>query len=359
MQLLREHQVAAQGQTDALSDAEKACRPDDETRTICMDLQQILPCPKLNNQKAYYKKKISLYNFCVYDLNLKKANCFLWDETTAQKGSNEINSCLYKWFQENKDAGFRHLRIFADNCVGQNKNLYVVLNCMRLVQSGELDTVTIEFMVAGHSFLPCDRTFGNIEKKVKKRSIVNCPAEYAEIIRTSTKDGVNVFRMTSSDFFDFKDLKKLVKERKPLDFNFTDGRTFKISRENHWSYVVSCRKGVETVSLEPVRPPIKQKGKKPTQKSKAAAPPILGDKQLESAYLFVLTVDPSKIAHIQQLKKYLEPIGRQWVDALVESQIYAQQVEADQEQLADLGDPELTQDQDLLCECTVPAPSTP
>ena len=123
--------------------------------------------------------------------------------------------------------------------------------------------------------------------------------------------------------------------------------------------MISCRKGVETVSLDLVKPPIKQKGKKPTPRRKAAAPPLLGDKQLESAYLFVLTVDPSKIAHIQQLKKYLEQIGRQWVDALVESQINAQQVEPDQEPLADLGDPELTQDQDLLCECTVPAPSTP
>ena len=90
--------VSARLQKEALSLAEETSPNDDDTRTICMDLQQILPCPRLKNQKAYYKKKISLYDFCIYDLNLKKANCFLWDETTAQKGSNEINSCLYKWF---------------------------------------------------------------------------------------------------------------------------------------------------------------------------------------------------------------------------------------------------------------------
>ena len=180
----------------------------------------------------------------------------MWDETTAQKGSNEINSCWYKWFQENKSEGFRHLRIFSDNCVGQNKNLYVILNCMRMVQSGELDSVTLEFMVAGHSYLP--------EKRLQGKQKVNCPDEYMKIIRDV---GPTVYEMKREDFFNFKGLKALVTERKPKDFNFTDGRTFKITKENAnaRSYQISAKEGDETVTLRPQRPPIKKKVNHPSK----------------------------------------------------------------------------------------------
>ena len=151
----------------------------------------------------------------------------MWDETITQKGSNEINSCLFKWVQDNKSAGFKHLTIYADNCVVQNKNLYVVLNCMRLVQAGDLESITIQFMVAGHSYMPCDRTFGSIEGKIRNKQNIHCPDEYLALI--SKLKNINVFKMTTADFFNFKALKTMVRERKPLSFKFTEGRTFKIN----------------------------------------------------------------------------------------------------------------------------------
>ena len=105
-------------------------------------------------------------------------------------------------------------------------------------------------MVAGHSYLPCDRAFGLIENKLKRKQSVNCPSECIEIIKST---GANVFEMNTNDFFNFKGLKAFVTERKPKGFNFTEGRTFKISTENHWSYLITSRKGVETISLEPER----------------------------------------------------------------------------------------------------------
>ena len=115
------HKAEAKKQQSLLSHFEKqslADGPTHEWRTICIDLQQSLPCPRLNNQKAYYKTKIWLYNVCIFDLNRNQPTCFLWDETRALKGSNEINSCLLKWIELNKSDGFKKLRIFADNCVG-------------------------------------------------------------------------------------------------------------------------------------------------------------------------------------------------------------------------------------------------
>ena len=38
------------------------------------------------------------------------------------------------------------------------------------------------FPVVGHSFLPCDRVFGNIEKSVRKEEVIVHPDEYKKII---------------------------------------------------------------------------------------------------------------------------------------------------------------------------------
>ena len=289
---------------------------------------------------------MNLYNLCIYDLNTCKANCFLWDETMALKGSNEINSCLLKWLELNQSDGFKNLIIFADNCVGQNKNIYVTLNCLRLLQIGDLDSIKIEFMVAGHSYMPCDHTFGSIELKIRKKNIINTPDEYATIIQTATADGITVIRMTQEDFFDIKLLKDKVTVRKPKKFLFTEGRTFTLSKAKPWEYHIKKNSlSSEYVSLEKGKkgPPSRAKGrpKSPT--------PLLTSAPLMRAYTNQLKLDDSKIEHLQQLSSYLQQTGRIWIDQLVDKQSSATVVtdQADEEETPVVGDTN-AQDEDLL-----------
>ena len=134
-------------------------------RNVAMDLQQTLPCPRISTGVAYYLRKLWVYNFCVYDLQKSLGNMFVWDETDGARGSDEIASCLLKWLQMqwDNDEEFDVLRVFCDNCAGQNKNLFLLLGALRLIHSKKLFRIELVFMVSGHSFLPCDRAFGVIE----------------------------------------------------------------------------------------------------------------------------------------------------------------------------------------------------
>ena len=71
---------------------------------------------------------------------------------------------------------------------------------MWLIQCGILNVVVLEFMVPGHSYLPCDRKFGVLEKKFKDKDNLYTPEEYRTII-----DGT---KNTSSSTFNIERAKK-------------------------------------------------------------------------------------------------------------------------------------------------------
>lgn len=70
---------------DILSEAEDTARASDsaDIKMITIDLQQMLPCPRLHAGIAYYKRKLWVYNLCFYDTNKQEATTFVWDEVTG------------------------------------------------------------------------------------------------------------------------------------------------------------------------------------------------------------------------------------------------------------------------------------
>ena len=93
--------------------------------------------------------------------------------------------------------------MWCDNCAGQNKNRIVLMVLIYAVVNNLVDNINLKFLVSGHSYMPCDRDFGIIEKR-KKVSNPMIPDEIAEMI-TEAKNvqPFNVVKMTEEDFYDF------------------------------------------------------------------------------------------------------------------------------------------------------------
>lgn len=72
-----------------------------------------------------------------------------------------------------------------------------------IVTKKYIDTIELKFLVSGHSYMPCDRDFGIIEKR-KKICSTMVPEEVAAMIRDAKHfQPFNVVMMTSDDFYDF------------------------------------------------------------------------------------------------------------------------------------------------------------
>ena len=78
---------------------------------------------------------------------------------------------------------------------GQNKNNNLVLALLWLVHLGEFDRVELAYLVSGHSYMPCDRKFGNIAQDLSKYESIASPALLEEYIRASQSPACNVFQL--------------------------------------------------------------------------------------------------------------------------------------------------------------------
>lgn len=71
-----------------------------ETRLLAVfDFEKVLHCPHGNVSIFYYKRKLSSFNFTVFDIGKRKALCYMWDKSVAKRGANEVSSCLLDFIQ--------------------------------------------------------------------------------------------------------------------------------------------------------------------------------------------------------------------------------------------------------------------
>lgn len=196
------------------SDIEKS-KCDKDVVVICVDLQQILSCPTLTHSSMYYQRQLSSYNFAIHNAGDNDTTMHLWYECQAKRGSSEIASCLLQYVKNKykilPKGNERRLIVWSDRCVGQNNNWKIIQLYNYFVLRGYFTQVEQKFLVSGHSFLPCDRTFALIEKK--RRTVdVMIPSEWKNVIAEACfSRPFTISEMDQNDFVDFSVLENSMK----------------------------------------------------------------------------------------------------------------------------------------------------
>lgn len=180
------HQRKAKAARDGLNhDIQRA--KNNEVSVICFDLMKTLPTPVLTTGICYYKRQLWTYCFNIHDMGTDNSYMFIWDETIASRGPQEIGSCLLFYIKNFQIS--RKLIMYSDQCGGQNRNIKMSLLCNYITASPDfnVDEIDHKFLVSGHSYLPCDQDFGLIEKEKKFHPHIFVPSDWIAVIENARK----------------------------------------------------------------------------------------------------------------------------------------------------------------------------
>ncbi|CAH0682478.1 unnamed protein product [Chilo suppressalis] len=171
------------------------------------DMQKILTCPFGNVSIFYYKRKLNLYNFTVYDVAQKSGYCYMWTEVFGKKGANEISSGLNLFIKTKIDDGAKIFRFWSDNCSGQNRNRIVFAFYQHVLEKFDIESITHRFLEVGHTQNEGDSVHSVIEG-VSNRKTIYTPDQWVNLIRwaKTTGEAYRVKEMALTDIFNYRSL---------------------------------------------------------------------------------------------------------------------------------------------------------
>ena len=220
------------------------CRADDKVGGICIDYMQNLQLSVIPVQETFYLSQLTVNVLCIHNLKDDKVTFYVYHEGTGTKGPNEVVSFLLHHLDKNPEfKNIEQFHFFSDACAAQNKNHTIVRLFSALVSTNRFKKIEQYYPKRGHSFLPCDRDFSILKRKIKKSDRIYTLKEYVELIITSNKS-LNRFTVVlpnSDDILNFKGwwptyFKKTMLSNESLGRNIPRDQkiAFKISNFRHF-----------------------------------------------------------------------------------------------------------------------------
>ncbi|CAH1176648.1 unnamed protein product [Phaedon cochleariae] len=198
-----------------------AARSDNERVHSCnFDLQQVLYVPTdATNPTLFYKTKLAMYNFTIFNCGDNTGKCYMWTEVEGARGPCEIASCLFHHLKS-LSATTKDVRLFSDTCGGQNKNQYVAAMFIYAVQVLSIEVIDQKFLISGHSQMECDSMHARIEIASKNRPVY-LPHEWMTIAKNAKQNEpkYQVFDKNQIGFLDWKALAKMIMVNRNKDEN--------------------------------------------------------------------------------------------------------------------------------------------
>lgn len=147
-----------------------------------VDLQAVKVCPFLTASAVYYKTKLALHNYSVYNVTTHHATCYWFAETEADLSSSTFATMLIDYLEKHCRSENIPIIIYSDGCAAQNRN-NVLANALLNFSIRHNVNVYQKFLEVGHTQMEGDSVHSCIERKLKNR-IINLPSDYV----TATKE---------------------------------------------------------------------------------------------------------------------------------------------------------------------------
>ena len=259
-----------------------------KTLVLTMDLQAVLLAPRLQASALYYKTKLCVHNFTIFDLVSRNVVCYVWHEGEGALTASEFASCVIDYLTNHLQ--YDTYILYSDGCTYQNRNV-ILANALSRFSKEHNKTVMQKILERGHTQMEVDSAHAAIERKLKNKNIY-CPADYVQVMREArSKPSSYTVKYLTYDFFkDFTDTGSLtsirpgsrvgdptVTDLRCLKYGATGDIQYKIRYSDEWEDLPRPRRSRQDRSAQ-------------------------GDHPLQPLYHTRRKIPESKYQHLQQLK---------------------------------------------------------
>ena len=230
-----------QRKDDARKSKENDKNDPDLKHVYTLDLEAVLVCPRMKASALYYRMKLSVHNFTLFNLKTTAGHCFLWDETEADLNANIFSTILCKFISNLNLECDKIIVLYSDGCNYQNRNSTLSNAFLNLAQLLRI-TIFHKYLEKGHTQMECDSMHASIEKRLKQTE-VTLPSGYmtaCQQARITDPYSVEVLTHTYFLNFDkinyFKSIRPGFKKGDPVVY---DLRQIKYTKEGDMFYKLS------------------------------------------------------------------------------------------------------------------------
>lgn len=184
---------------------------------LCIDMQAVKLIPQSKANASYYKMKLQVHNFTIYNIVTHQSDNYVWDETEGSLVASTFATILIKYLRNAilDRKNFHHIIIYSDGCFYQNRN---VLLSNALISFSVEKNITIEhkYLIVGHTQMECDSTHSLIQRKINNKQI-NLPSQLVELIKDSRQNPfpLNVHHLEHDYFLDYEAVPKRYSSIRP------------------------------------------------------------------------------------------------------------------------------------------------
>ncbi|KAK3791170.1 hypothetical protein RRG08_025025 [Elysia crispata] len=168
--------------------------------------EEVLSTPKLFVGDACYLRKLSTFNFTIYNYGTDEVFCCLWRKHIASRGSNEVASCVVDYIEIMAKRNVKIVSLLSDNCGGKNQNRTIAFALWYSLTKYDMISIKHQFLVVGHKLNEGDSVHSAIENASRKIEIYTLPQWAATVRTVSPKRQYLVKEQTREDFTDFKQI---------------------------------------------------------------------------------------------------------------------------------------------------------
>lgn len=190
---------------------------DENTEVFTFQLGQSIDFPKIE-PVDYMKQRLWLHQLGIFDEVRMLSYVYIWPESVASKGSQEIASCIIHHLKKTLPPETKQLILYCDPCFGQNRNMNLCVMLQHFLDSWphpNLISIKQVFFVSGHGFNNCDRSFEEIRKQEKSMEDIFVPLHCIDFInRLKTFWKISATEMCAENLFLATSLKKYFPDKK-------------------------------------------------------------------------------------------------------------------------------------------------